>query len=78
MRMRQLREFVLKHEVSQLAENREPGEKPDMICGRDDSMIEDRHERTRIRGFVSRRRKEEREEGGTRGEGQRGPVRESR
>ena len=41
-------------------------------------MIEDRRERAWIRGFVSRRREEERGEGGTRGEGQRGPVRESR
>ena len=78
MQMRQPRELVFKQEVSRLAENREPEEKPDMICGRVDSMIEDRQERTRIRGFVSRRRKEERGEGGTRGEGQRGPVRESR
>ena len=60
--------------------SREPGagRKPDMICGRIDSMIEDRQERTRIRGFVSRHRKEERGEGETRGKGQRGPVRESR
>ena len=42
MRMRQPRELVLKQEVSRLAENREPEEKPDMICGRVDSMIEDR------------------------------------
>ena len=42
MRMRQPRELVLKQEVSRLAENREPEEKPDMICGRVDSMIEDK------------------------------------
>ena len=41
MRMRQPRELVKKQKVSRLAENREPEEKPDIICGRIDSMIKD-------------------------------------
>ena len=77
MQMWQPRVLIFKQEVSRLAENREPEQTGHMICGRVDSMIKDRQERTRIRGFVSRHRKEERGEGETRGKGQRGPVRES-
>ena len=73
MRMRQPRELVLKQKVSRLAENREPEEKPDMICGRIDSMIEDEQKEQGLEDSCQGvgRVKEEKEgrEGGTEGTG---------